>query len=175
MKAGFWSKALFSAMMVLAITLSAAQTGQAQSRSIKSPGGDVVFDPVTGALAFVGTGANQAIPSQLANPGLQPDTQNASAFISAYAPQMGLQDVAADLALAKTSKGSDSRTTIRYHQLYKGQDFAESKREHPACYDCRPGRCGCGYGHRKIRKRARSGPDGRYARTTNLRCTFVAG
>lgn len=120
MKVGFWSKALFSATMVLAIALSAAQTGQAQSESGPNLGGEVVYDPVTGALAFVGTGPNQAIPSLLAGSTLMPSTQNASAFVAAYTSQLGLQDVAADLMLTRARQSVDGRSTIRYQQLYKG-------------------------------------------------------
>jgi Zn-dependent metalloprotease len=106
--------------MVIAITLSGVQTGLAGPATVKGPGGNAVYDPNTGALAFVGTEPGQALASLLANPGVAPAAQNAAAFASAFAPQMGLGSASANLALAKSHKAANGRSSVRYHQIYQG-------------------------------------------------------
>jgi Zn-dependent metalloprotease len=106
--------------MVMAIALSGVQTGHASPIIQKGPDSNVVYDPNTGALAFIGTNPGQEIHSLLANPGAASFAQNATAFASTYAAQMGLSNVSANLALAKVNRGTNGRSMIRFHQVYQG-------------------------------------------------------
>ena len=120
MKTRIWFKGMSSLFLVMAMTLSVVQPGLADSTPAQPVDGNAVYDPVTGALAFVGSEPGMAAASLLANPSTASLAENAAAFTSAYAGQMGLKDVSADLALTNTSTEPGGRSTVRYQQTYQG-------------------------------------------------------
>jgi Zn-dependent metalloprotease len=121
MKTRIWLQGMSSLFLVIAMTLSVVQPGLAADSTLAQPvGGNAVYDPVTGALAFVGSEPGMAAASLFANPSAASPAENAAAFTSVYAGQMGLKDVSADLTLAKTSRESDGRSTVGYQQSYQG-------------------------------------------------------
>lgn len=119
MKTNLLLKIWLSFIVMMGITFSAPQPGLAGSID-KGGGGNRVFDPYTGALAFVGTDAGHPVASLLSNPGLATAAQNSAAFVSSYASDMGLKSGTADLALQKTARDARGRASIRYQQVYQG-------------------------------------------------------
>src|SRR5689334_23150506 len=120
MKTNLWLKTVTAFFMVMVITLSVFQVGSAGPGAKGFGGGNVVYDPVTGALAFVGTNPGQPVPSLLSNPSAAPARANAESFANSFASQMGLSSVSANLALTRTAAGSHGRSTVRFHQVYQG-------------------------------------------------------
>lgn len=117
MKAQNWLHKLSSFFLMMVVTLSMAQPGMVGSALAKTSSDEnVVYDPLTGALAFVGSDAGSPVASALAGT----PVRNASAFTEAYASKLGLSNVAADLTLTKTSSEANGRSTVRYQQKYLG-------------------------------------------------------
>lgn len=121
MKTNFLSKALPLSFMIMTLMLSTVQPVMASPAPQQiADDANSVYDPATGALAFVGSIAGQPLASPSASLTAETLTQTATSFASRYAGEMGISDVAAELAPAQTVAGLAGRRSIRYHQLYQG-------------------------------------------------------
>ncbi|MGC1376947.1 MAG: M4 family metallopeptidase [Anaerolineales bacterium] len=120
MKTRTWLQGISSLFLAMTLILSIAQPGLAASTSAQPVDGNAVYDPATGALAFIGSEPGRAMASLLANPSAASPASNATAFTSTYASQMGLKDVSAELTLTKASTEPGGRSTVRYQQTYRG-------------------------------------------------------
>jgi Zn-dependent metalloprotease len=115
------TKTLPLAFVIMTLMLSAVQPVMASPAPQQGmPDSNGVYDPVTGALAFVGSAAGQPLASPQAGLTAETFTQTATTFASVYAGEMGLSDVAAELVPAQTVPGLAGHRSIRYHQLYQG-------------------------------------------------------
>lgn len=117
-----WLQRASSMFLMMAIMLSVIQPGWVDTAFAAQAITDenVIYDPATGALAFVGTPPGGAATSLLANPLAGPPAVNATAFASTFGKQLGLNDVSNELAVAKTFTDVDGRSTVRYQQNYQG-------------------------------------------------------
>ncbi len=121
MKTKNWLQGVSSLFLMMTMTLSVAQPGLAASAPLQPlDDGNTVYDPVTGALAFIGTEPGKPKASMLVNASSASPAMNASAFMAGYADQLGLNDVSAELALANTFTKPGGRSTVRYQQTYQG-------------------------------------------------------
>lgn len=119
MKLQKWLSQFSSVLLVMALALAhpgLVTTALAQESTSDE---NIAYDPLTGALAFVGTGPGGGpIESGLVNASAQPEA-NAAAFATTYMNELGLVDVASELNMVKTVTKS-GRSTVRYRQQYQG-------------------------------------------------------
>lgn len=120
MKTNFWLQAITSLFLVMALTLSVASPALAASVDVQAIDEGIISDPQTGALAFIGTQSGLAAEALSANSAASSPAETAAAFLSTYADQLGLSDVASELTLVKTITGTGGRSTLRYQQNYHG-------------------------------------------------------
>ena len=120
MKTQNWLQKLSCILLMITTMLSIVQPGLVDSVAARAAASDdVVYDPVTGALAFVGSQPGAAKASSLAE-SLKAPAQNATSFAATYAKQLGINDVSTELALVRTTTQKDGRSTVRYQQQYQG-------------------------------------------------------
>lgn len=120
MKSKFASKTLPLYFLIVTLMLSAVQPVMAEQTAPQTTiGPNVVYDPATGALAFIGSDAGQPLSAPPASLTAEMVTQSTESFISAYAGEMGLHDTS-ELVPTKSVQGFAGRRSVRYHQAYQG-------------------------------------------------------
>ncbi len=121
MKMKNWFQKLSAFFLLMTMMLSIVQPGLVDSVSARAVADDgVVYDPLTGGLAFVGSQPGAVKASPLADAFAQAPAQNATAFVGTYMKQLGLKNIESDLVVSKTFTEPKGRSSVRYEQRYQG-------------------------------------------------------